>query len=131
MFTAWMLFLQQSGEDVAALLVSLVFIIVAIVMLIGMWKIYTKANQPGWALFVPIYNLYALLQIVGRPTWWLLLMLIPLLNLIVLVVYVDLAKSFGKSTLYGLGMIFLPFIFIPMLGFGSAQYQGPAAAQSN
>ena len=132
MFTAFMsFFLQSSGEDVVALIVTLVMLVVALVMIAGMWKIYTKANEPGWALFVPIYNFYALLKIVGRPTWWLLLLLIPLLNVVALVVYVDLAKSFGKSTLYGLGLIFLPFVFMPMLGFGSAEYQGPAALQPN
>jgi uncharacterized membrane protein YhaH (DUF805 family) len=70
-----------------------------------------------------------LLKIVGRPGWWLILLLIPLVNFIVaIVIHVDLAKSFGKGVGFGLGLTFLGIIFYPLLGFGDAQYQGPSAA---
>ncbi len=94
-----------------------------------MWRIYEKADQPGWAAIIPIYNIYVLLQIVGRPGWWLLLMLIPIVQIIVfIVVYVDLAHSFGKSTGFGIGLVLLGIVFLPILALGDAQYQGPAAA---
>ncbi|MFW6448722.1 MAG: DUF5684 domain-containing protein [Halobacteriota archaeon] len=92
----------------------------------GMWKTFEKADQPGWAAIIPIYNLYILLQIVGRPAWWLILFLVPLLNFIVgLLVTYELAKAFDKGVGFTLGLIFLGVIFWPLLGFGAAQYQGP------
>jgi hypothetical protein len=95
-----------------------------------MWKVYTKAGKPGWAVLIPIYNTYVLLEIVGREWWWLLLLFIPIVNIVVLIVVLfDLAKSFGKGTGFGFGLLFLSWIFIPILGFGDAKYMGPAAAQ--
>jgi uncharacterized membrane protein YhaH (DUF805 family) len=99
-----------------------------ILMIAAWWKIFTKAGQPGWASIIPIYNLYIWCKIVGRPWWWILLMLIPFVNLIILIILtIDLAKSFGKGVGFGLGLFFLGIIFFPILGFGSAQYQGPSA----
>jgi hypothetical protein len=104
---------------------------ISILVLASVWKVFTKAGQPGWAAIVPIYNLYFLLQIVGRPGWWLLLMFIPVINIVVaLIVYLDLAKSFDKSSLFGLGLFFLGFIFCPILGFGDARYRGPVAKKA-
>lgn len=94
-----------------------------------MWKMFEKAGQPGWGCIIPIYNIYLLCKIAGRPWWWLLLMLIPLVSLVVAIMLcVDIAKSFGKGVGFAIGLIFLGFVFYPILGFGSAQYQGPAAA---
>ena len=99
-----------------------------ILILAAWWKIFTKAGQPGWACIIPIYNLYVWCMIVGRPWWWILLMLIPFVNLIIaIILLIDLAKSFGKGVGFGIGLILLSLIFFPILGFGSAQYQGPAA----
>jgi hypothetical protein len=99
-----------------------------ILMIAAWWKIFAKAGQPGWACIIPIYNLYVWCKIVGRPWWWILLMLIPLVNLIIaIILLIDLAKSFGKGVGFGIGLLLLPFIFFPILGFGSAQYQGPTA----
>jgi len=106
-------------------------LLVIIAIIAAFWRIFTKANQPGWAILVPFYNLYVITQIVGRPAWWLILMCIPLVNLVVfLIVYIDLARSFGKGLGFGLGLFFLGFIFGPILGFGSAQYQGPAVSSA-
>lgn len=95
------------------------------------WKIFTKAGQPGWASIIPIYNTYVLLKIVGRPGWWLLLMLIPFVNFIIfIIVALDLAKSFGKDTAFAvLGLIIFSVIGAAILAFGNAQYRGPAALQ--
>ena len=104
------------------------FLAVTIAVIASVWRVYTKAGHPGWAAIIPIYNVYVLLQIVGRPGWWLLLLLIPIVNIVVsLIVYLDLAKSFDQSSLFGLGLFFLGFIFFPILGFGDARYRGPAA----
>ena len=88
----------------------------------------TKAGQPGWACIVPIYNIYILLRIAGRPGWWLILYLIPLVSIVVaVIVAIDIAKAFGKGTGFGLGLAFLGFIFFPILAFGDAKYGGGSA----
>src|SRR5262245_3986785 len=100
----------------------------AILMIAACWKIFSKAGQPGWASIIPIYNVYIWCKIVGRPGWWVILMFIPFVNFIIgIILCIDLAKSFGKGVGFGLGLAFLGVIFFPILGFGSAQYQGPAA----
>ena len=72
---------------------------------------------------MPIYNIIVLLEIVNKPVWWIVLMLVPLVNIVVAVlVYIELAKCFGKSAGFGIGMVFLGFIFLPMLAFSDAEY---------
>jgi Family of unknown function (DUF5684) len=123
---------QQDQGGGGSAIMSLIYLIIAVIVIASLWKVYTKAGKPGWAAIIPIYNLYVLLQIVGRPWWWLLLMLIPVVNFIIaIIVYIDLAKSFGKGVGFGIGLLFLSFIFLPILGFGDAQYVGPAAAQGS
>jgi hypothetical protein len=110
-------------------MIGLVIIYVAILGLVlaSMWEIFAKAGKPGWAALIPIYNLIVLLEIVGKPWWWLLLMLIPLVNVVFAVwTYNLLSKSFGKSEGFTAGLILLSIIFLPILAFGDAQYQGPA-----
>jgi len=90
----------------------------------------TKAGEPGWAVLVPIYNIIVLLKIAGKPTWWFLLFLVPVVNLVIgIMVAIAVAENFGKSTGFGIGLALLPFVFYPMLGFGDAVYQGGAGAR--
>jgi hypothetical protein len=106
-------------------LAVLYFVFYAVVVA-GMWGIFVKAGEEGWKAIIPIYNWYILLKIVGRPWWWILLFLIPIVNLVILILmYNDLSKSFGKGAGFTVGLIFLGIIFFPILGFGSAQYIGP------
>lgn len=110
-----------------------VTVIALVAVLIGVvvwWRIFTKAGQPGWAAIIPIYNVYVMLKLIGRPGWWLLLFLIPIVNLVVsIVVAIDLARSFGKGTAFGLiGLWLFSVIGHLILAFGSAEYRGPAAA---
>jgi hypothetical protein len=93
-----------------------------------MIKLYAKAGQPGWAAIVPIYNTYVMLKIVGRPGWWLALMLIPIVNIVLLIIMmIDLAKAFGKGGGFAASLILLPLVGMPILAFGSAVYRGPVA----
>lgn len=103
----------------------------ALLVVIGLWKVYVKADQPGWAAIIPIYNIYIMTQIIGRPWWWLLLLFIPFVNIVVsIIMAIDLAKSFGKDAAYGILLLWLfSIIGYLVLGFGDAAYQGPAAAQ--
>jgi hypothetical protein len=100
------------------------YFIFAVLMIIAMWRIFSKAGEPGWAAIIPIYNVIVLLKVVGRPWWWLLLMLIPVVNLvIVLIVTWDLSLAFGHGAGMFIGLLLLPFIFYLVLAFGSSTYQ--------
>lgn len=99
---------------------------IAVFYIYCMWKIYRKAGYQGWEAIVPIYNTYILLKIVGKPWWWLLLMLIPGVNIVFAIwTYNMLSKSFGKTELFTVGLLLLSFIFFPILAFGDAKYLGP------
>ncbi len=139
MTTVPALLLQQDAGNApsAALLgTGLIFIlvltVVALVFIIAMWRVFTKAGQPGWATLIPIYNIYVLLKIAGRPGWWVILYIIPLVDVVVMIlVSIDVAKSFGQGAAFGVILLFLLFplfgIGYLMLGFGNYTYVGPAA----
>ena len=99
-------------------------VVMLFVIAVG-WKIFAKAGQPGWAVLVPIYNIIVAVKVMGKPGWWFLLMLIPGVNAIL--AGLMFAKVFGKGTGFALGLIFLGFIFYPILAFGSSRYQPQAA----
>ena len=104
-------------------LANLIMIGLLIFFVAGCWKTFTKAGKPGWACLIPIYNVFVLMDIAGRPAWWVLLMFVPFVNFFVaLVVMMDIAKNFGKGAGFGFGLFFLGFIFYPILGFGDAEY---------
>ena len=104
-------------------LILLIQIALAVVVIVSLWKVFEKAGQPGWASIIPIYNLYILVKIVGRPSWWVILFLIPFVNLVIdAIVSIDLAKKFGKEVGFGIGLFLLPFIFFPMLAFSQDKY---------
>ncbi len=108
------------GLPIGILVVELVFLAVVIV---GLWKLFEKAGKPGWAAIIPVYNSCMLIDIAGKPIWWILLMFIPFVNLIVgVLVMVELAKNFGRGTGTAIGLIFLPMLFLLIIGFGSAEY---------
>lgn len=120
---------SSDGSAAAAGITTLVFFLIYIAVIVlaiaGMWKAFEKAGQKGWAAIVPILNYYVIIKLVGREVWWLVLLLIPCVNIVVaIILFMDLAKKFGKSEGYGIGLALLPFIFWPMLGFGKDQYQG-------
>ena len=105
------------------LIIQLAIIALAIV---GIWKAFEKAGQPGWAAIIPFYNVYIMTKIAGRPGWWVLLFFIPIVNIVIAIILsIDIAKSFGQGTGFGVGLALLGFIFWPILGFGDARYQGP------
>ena len=115
---------QMTGAEAAMGTVTLIFSLeIMILILVGMWKIFVKAGQPGWGCLIPIYNILVMLRVAGRPWWWLLLMLIPIVNIVILImINIDIARNFGKGIGFAIGMILLGFVFIPLLGFGDAEY---------
>lgn len=106
---------------------TLIALLVMGVIFAGLWKIFTKAGKPGWAAIIPIYNYIVLMEIIGKPIWWVIMMLLPCVNIIfTFLVYIELAKCFGKDTLYGILLVVLSPIMIPVLGFSDAQYTPPS-----
>src|ERR1035441_2003849 len=107
-----------------------IMLAVMAVFIVGLWKVFVKAGQPGWAVLIPFYNFYILLKIAGRPGWWLLLAMIPLVNIVIMIlVAIDLAKAFGQSAVFGVVLLFLlGGIGYLVLGFGNYRYIGPATA---
>ncbi len=127
---------QSDGSDAAAgaggaifaLGCCTVYIAIIVGFIVGMWKCFEKAGKPGWAAIIPIYNIIVMLEIVGRPLWWIILFFIPVVSVIAFVIVsIDFAKSFGKDAAYGIGLFILPFVFYPLLGFGDAKYVGASA----
>ena len=100
----------------------------AIFEIASIWRVFTKAGQPGWAAIIPIYNGIVMLQIAGKPIWWILLYLIPLVNIVISVIVThNLSKNFGHGVGFTLGLIFLSGIFFPILAWGDSEYLGPTA----
>lgn len=104
----------------------LFFLAFMVLVLVGYWKIFTKAGKPGWACLIPFYSQYCQFEIAWGNGWLFLLTLIPCVNFVVMIIYsIKLAKAFGQGTGFGLGLFFLSPIFSLILGFGNAQYIGP------
>jgi len=104
------------------------YIAAIVAFIAGLWMVFTKAGEDGWKSIIPIWNVLILLKIVGREWWWIILMLIPIVGFIVwIIVALDLAKSYGRGTGFGIGLIIFPYIWTIILGFGSDTYKGPAA----
>lgn len=132
-FAMVLMWLQNDSGAAAGLFGSgmLLFLLAMLVVIFaGIWKVFVKAGQPGWASIIPIYNMYVMLKIVGRPAWWLVLFFLPVVNLVAaVIVAIDMAKSFGQTAVFGVVLLFLfGVIGYLILGFGSARYVGPAAA---
>ncbi len=98
-------------------------IIIAIFYVFVMWKVFEKAGLPGWGAIVPIYNIYLICKMGGKPGWYVLLFFIPFVNFVIsLLVYLGVARKFNKSDGFGVGLWLLGFIFLPILAFGPATY---------
>jgi len=112
----------------AATALSVIWLAFAVLMIAAMWKVFVKAGEPGWAAIVPIYNFIVLLKIAGKPIWWIILLFIPFVNFIVAILLMfSLAKNFGKGGGFAIGLILLPFVFLPMLAWGDARYRPQAS----
>lgn len=134
----------MSDEGALALLLGMgaVFFVIFIVgwLFYGycMGRILQKAGKPLWTGFVPIYNILMVLEVIGRPWWWLLVLIgasfIPIIGALAsiaisILLMIDLAKSFGKDTVYGVLLGIFSFIMLPVMAFSDVQYVGPAASQ--
>jgi len=138
---------QASGNEEAALAAGLVaffaafafvFIAIGLAFHIGMWKVFTKAGQPGWAVLIPVYNFILLLRIAGLAWYWVftpLIILIPILGAIAYLVWVvwvhhRISTRFGQGVGFTIGLTLLGPIFWLILGFGSSKYLAEQPAQA-
>lgn len=121
---------QMVMEQSANPIIMILPIVLLIFGVVVWWKIMAKAGLPGWGIFIPIYNIYLMCKLAGKPGWWLLLFFVPLVNIVVgILVNVGIAERFGKGVGFAVGLILLPIIFFPILAFGSAEYTpAPVAA---
>jgi hypothetical protein len=114
---------EMSDGGGAPAIVGVIYLAVIILMIVSMWKVFTKAGQPGWASIIPIYNMIIMLQIANKPLWWIILFFIPIVNIVIAIITnIAIAEKFGKGAGFGIGLSFLGFIFFPILAFGDAQY---------
>lgn len=98
-------------------------LIVSIISLVAAWKIFTKAGKPGWAAIIPLYNIYVMLQIIKKPGWWILLFLIPYVNIVMAVLLaIGLAKAFGKSVVFGIVFLMIIPVGQFIIAFGDSKY---------
>ena len=111
----------DTGMSAVWIILSIVY---AILWIVAMWKVFTKAGEHGWAAIVPFYNSYVHVKISGRNGWWFLLLLVPIVNIIfLLIISLDIAKAFGKSAIFGIfGLWIFSFIGYLLIGFGDAKY---------
>lgn len=101
------------------------FLLFALLPIIGQWKAFEKAGKPGWASLVPVYNMMVMAEIGGKEATYGLLCLIPVAGVVfAIIIMLEVCKRFGKDVGFLLGLMFLPFVFWPILGFGNAQYVG-------
>ena len=95
-----------------------------LVILASMARVFRKAGRSGWAAFVPIYNLVVLLEIAGKPLWWVIFTPVPVVNVVLGArLGIALADRFGRGRLFGLGLFFLGPLFLPLLAFSDLRYR--------
>jgi hypothetical protein len=110
----------------ASTAVVVIYFAIILLMIVSLWIVLTKAGRPGVAIIVPIWNLIEIVRISGKPIWWVLLFLIPIVNLVILImVYHGISKAFGKDAGFTVGLVLLGPVFWPILAFGKAKYSKP------
>jgi len=113
----------NSGGGIAGAIGGIIYLAIIIFFIIVWWKIFVKAGKPGWAAIIPIYNIIVFLQIVGKPLWWIILFLLPVVNLIISIIcLIEFAKKFGKPEWHVILMLLFGIIYFPILAFGDAKY---------
>ena len=116
---------QTLGAALGAIFM-IIMLALTVLVFVGFWKVFTKAGQPGWAALIPLYNAYILTKIAGRPGWWVLMLMIPFVNLAFgILLAIDIAKAFGQGAAFGVVLLFLlSGIGYLVLGFGDYRYVG-------
>ena len=115
--------------SLAALLFILIGLAFTVFWIAGAWRMFEKADQPGWGILVPVYNLLLIVRIAGSPDWMFILLLIPGVNIVAhIFVCLELGKRFSRGAAFTIGLIFIPAVFYALIGFSSDQYTPPSLA---
>jgi len=106
---------------------TILYVAILLLLIVSLWITVSKAGRPGVSQIIPIWNIIELVRIAGKPLWWvILILLIPIVNIVMLIMVLNgISKAFGKGTGFTVGLIFLSFIFFPILAFGDAKYSAP------
>lgn len=111
---------------ITSIFIGISVLIFVVVNIVAVWKIFEKAGKPGWKSIIPVYNLIVIFDILGKPWWWILFLLIPGLHIIIPIwMIILLGERFGKSDLFIIGLQLFGFIMIPILAFSDAEYVKP------
>ncbi len=106
------------GFGILSISMAIISLIISVVMLISLIKIFTRNGKPGWGVIIPIYNFILMSEIAEVKSTYVILLFVPIANLYAMyVIYKGIAKKYNKSDGYAVGMLLLPFIFLPMLAF--------------
>ncbi len=102
----------------------IVWLIVVVLGVVGLWVTFRKAGRPGWGAIIPFFNTYLMIKVAGRPGWWLILYFIPFVNIVILlIVALDIAKNFGHGSGFGVLLWLFPWIMYLVLAFGTSEYK--------
>ncbi|MFV0530292.1 MAG: DUF5684 domain-containing protein [Flavobacteriales bacterium] len=126
----------DSGEGIFGLIGILVYLAIIIaISYFTIGKVFEKAGHAWWTAIIPIYGLYIWLKIIGKPVWWIILILIPIVNfvtipLLTILMHIGIGKSFGKDTIFGILLCFIPFynlyLWYKLGNDANEKYYGPA-----
>ena len=116
------IFAGLEGVGTAGTVISLAL---GVFMIVALWKLFTKFGEPGWKAIIPFYNIWIEFKYIWGKGAAMFLLLIPVVNLVIAIILcVKEARAFGKGGGFAVGLVFLPIIFVPILAFGDAKYQG-------
>ena len=103
---------------------SIVGIIWYVLIVVALWKLFTKAGYAGWLAIIPIVNAFVLVKVAGFSAWMGLLYFIPIVNIVFhIIVALRVGKGFGQSAVFSIFLLWLlSAIGYLILGFGSATY---------
>ncbi len=119
---------MNSGDVAGAMMMGVgmlfFYLIIYLFFSFCLYKIFQKAGrEDAWAAFIPIYNTIVMVDIIKKPIWWFIMLLIPFVNIIFGIMMADrLAKFFGKDTLMTVVLVLFPYIGLSVLAFGDAVY---------
>ncbi len=127
---------NSNGLSGGALFGLIVFaVVIGLLHVIGMWKVLVKGGEPGvfsllnFVTCLLPFSFIPIMRMVGRPTWWTVLLYVPIVNIVILlIVSLELSRCFGKGAGFGVGLWLLGPLFFIILGFGSSTYRGPVVA---
>lgn len=134
--------LSQLDSDTSFTIILSILFLFAVIKVLTFWFILEKGGQPGWASLIPFYQYYAFITVCKIPpvlcgiffatymsTYIMPEKIAPTVSLILLVIMhstcsMSLAKVYGRDYMFGMGLIFMPLVFYPILGLGNYEYEG-------